>query len=345
MDPNLPINPVTPNEQPAPQPTPIPHTQPQPTPVQPSQPAPVSQAPATPAPAKKSNKTLIIILCAIIGIIAVAAVVMVLLMNKQPQKTSTNNSNTSSNVSPDIPEDDETCGNKQKIVGVWESTSKTADKYTYAFDSNGSGIAVSEGTETETFEYTVTCTTLKAKIWGLEKTLDIEFDENKMTLSDKEDEFGYSATFKHVSDNPEDISEYIENDHILQSANDVKRRNHLALILSQSLGYIANNRKAPKTENDFKLFVKNYIDDDYKTDPDGTDYQFKFAGECKSEESCWGKGNEKGIKKPSKLDHSIYYFYNAKCNDNNDIERTEQSKSIVFYYILENKDAYCVSNS
>ncbi len=309
MEPNSPINPVTPNEQPVPTPTP----KPQPT-------------SATTTPAKKSNKLLIIILCSIIGLIAIIAVAIALIMSNS--------------------QDSKTCSNNKNIIGVWESTSTSADKYTYAFDSDGNGVAMLDGSKTE-FTYTVTCSELIANWAGIQRIMKLQIDGDTLTLSEVEYYNGYEATFKRVSTNPKDIDSGSSNTNLRQSTNNTERCEALSHLLSEMTSYLANNRgKAPSTESTFDSFIENYIDDDYKTDPDGTDYNFKYVGQCFNETTCWGKGNnEKVVKEPTGFDHTIYYFYSAKCGSDDNVIGAEKTREIAFYYKLEGNQPRCVSNS
>ena len=280
----------------------------------------------TPQPTqpKKSNKSLIIIICALIGIVIIAAIIVVLLLNKNSDKID--------------------CETTQKIIGVWNAPGE--DSFTYAYNSDGTGIAKAYGSKSD-FNYTISaCNEINVNIWGLERKVSVEFNGNNMIFTGKDDASDYKITFKRISGDPKDI----DNDILInadQATNNTERRNHISFIMSLITNYTVNNRKAPEEKEDFNLFLENYVDSEYKTDPDGTDYIFRFGGECQDRESCWGIHGPRleGAEKPRKFNHTIYYFYSAKCGNENEVVKSDQKKSVVLYSVLDGGETYCATNA
>ncbi len=354
-------NPV-PNPAPTPIPTPEPTPQPiapqpvQPQPVesqpiepQPIQPNSLNQTPTTPVPpAKKSNKTLIIILCSLIGIAIIAAVVMIILMNQQPEKLGPSYTSNGSNGSNNQSSTD--CGNSEKLIGAWEQKLPEGTSIGYygksflLFRDNSKGAKAIEdiydnkylGVE---FDYSVTCNEVTITQTGETTKFKLSITDDEMQLTTKE---GYTETYTHTSSDPGTIDYDLYD--LNTSKNDTQRRGDMSRVISAMSGYYVNNRRYPKTQDDYEMFIKNYIANKKSfTDPDGTKYIPTLVGKCTGSNGCWGKGNnEKNIKEPTSLDHKIYLFYNASCSGD-EVIPDDNSKHYAIYYVLQQGNGLCYS--
>ena len=155
-----------------------------------------------------------------------------------------------------------------------------------------------------------------------------------------------------------------------RSQSDTQRREDMSKALSQLTSYITNNRKPPRAEKDYGMidtgkdpneakadtgganFFYNYLSKQAEgfTDPsDGNPYLPAYAGKCSQAVgvSCWGSGkNEKNLAKPTTLDHKVYYFYKAKCDDDSDdVVGASGEKEVAIAYYLESGGMYCGSNT
>ena len=155
-----------------------------------------------------------------------------------------------------------------------------------------------------------------------------------------------------------------------RSQSDTQRREDMSKALSQLTSYITNNRKPPKAEKDYgeinttadpdepkatttdngANFFYNYLTkqaEGFNDPSDGNPYLPAYGGKCNAAVgvSCWG-ANEKNLSKPTSLDHKVYYFYKAKCDDDTDnVVGASGEKEVAIAYYLESGGMYCGSNT
>ena len=117
---------------------------------------------------------------------------------------------------------------------------------------------------------------------------------------------------------------------------DSRRRDDILSFLETVKKYQTNNRGALPTDwSKTSDFQKNYLGDNFE-DPDGYEYTLNTK-ECGSD-----RGEKCVYTDPSDLDHNLYVFTKATCNDS-EAWGSSNPRNIAVVYRMEGSGLYCAN--
>ena len=130
-----------------------------------------------------------------------------------------------------------------------------------------------------------------------------------------------------------------------KQANDSKRKDDMATLISAIKDYQKNNRGAlpSSTSTDWKSTLAGYLTSDF-SDPDGESYNLteQACGNGSNESPCTSSVLDKLGEAEFPNGHKVYIVRSATC-DGETVKKTANPRTVAVAYKLQGVGVYCIN--